>query len=86
VFRNPWTEELEVKPLGPGSSSGTCVFKAHRRVYHSTLGWRVIKKKKAPARSMAEREAFSSLFHAGSAPLHERSGEGVVLEEKRFKK
>ena len=22
------------------------MFKAHRRVYHSTLGWRVIKKKK----------------------------------------
>ena len=27
---------------------GGLVFKAHRRVYHSTLGWRVIKKKKTP--------------------------------------
>jgi len=26
------------------------VFKAHRRVYHSTLGWRVIKKKKKALR------------------------------------
>jgi len=25
------------------------VFKAHRLVYHSTLGWRVIKKKKTNA-------------------------------------
>jgi len=25
---------------------GGLVFKAHRLVYHSTLGWRVIKKKK----------------------------------------
>ena len=28
---------------------GGLVFKAHRLVYHSTLGWRVIKKKTAPA-------------------------------------
>jgi len=40
---------------GPGPHSrtsdvkrfrGGLVFKAHRRLYHSTLGWRVIKKKK----------------------------------------
>ena len=30
---------------------GGLVFKAHRLVYHSTLGWRVIKKKKLRTRS-----------------------------------
>ena len=29
-----------------GPFRGGLVFKAHRFVYHSTLGWRVIKKKK----------------------------------------
>ena len=37
------------------------VFKAHRLLYHSTLGWRVIKKKKQEAAStrifQVEREA-----------------------------
>ena len=31
---------------------GRLVFKAHRRVYHSTLGWRVIKKKKKKKKNM----------------------------------
>jgi len=38
------------KLLNPGGSevfSSSLVFKAHRRVYHSTLGLRVIKKKKS---------------------------------------
>jgi len=30
---------------------GGLVFKAHRLVYHSTLGWRVIKKKKNMAKA-----------------------------------
>ena len=32
--------------MGFGFGFGGLVFKAHRLAYHSTLGWRVIKKKK----------------------------------------
>ena len=35
---------------------GGLVFKAHRLVYHSTLGWRVIKKKKKPSESIGSRQ------------------------------
>ena len=49
--------------------TGGSVFKAHRLVYHSTLGWRVInEKKKIPARS-------ESASGAGAGCV----SEGVVL-------
>ena len=35
---------------------GGLVFKAHRLVYHSTLGWRVIKKKNARPRGILDRK------------------------------
>jgi len=51
--------------------SGGLVFKAHRRGHHSTLGWRVIKKKKRTFQNSwvglqqehTEGYAFSDLFH-----------------------
>ena len=33
---------------------GGLVFKAHRLVHHSTLGWRIIKKKKVPEHGTEE--------------------------------
>ena len=40
------------------------VFKAHRRVYHSTLGWRVIKKKKKTCRTNDKVEGGEVRGHA----------------------
>jgi len=48
---NPMNDEKHLifrggRPCRVKQFQGGLVFKAHRRVYHSTLGWRVIKKKK----------------------------------------
>ena len=44
---------------------GGLVFKAHRLVYHSTLGWRIIKKKKKKSgvRAAARRTALEPIRH-----------------------
>ena len=42
-------ETASVGALSAQNSRGGLVFKAHRRLYHSTLGLRVIKKKKKTA-------------------------------------
>jgi len=39
-------DNLLRRPLGTSRFRGGLVFKAHRLLYHSILGWRVIKKKK----------------------------------------
>jgi len=55
-FRKPWMtdgarhgQRLEEQLLRRNVKRfrGGLVFKAHRRVYHSTLGWRVIKKRRS---------------------------------------
>ena len=38
---------------------GGLVFQAHRRVYHSTLGWRVIQKKKGPVGADSNHDLLS---------------------------
>ena len=42
---------------------GGLVFKAHRLVYHSTVGWRVIKKKKAPTPFVNQKGICHLLVH-----------------------
>jgi len=50
-------------------SRGGLVFKAHRLLYHSTLGLRVIKKKKRVENREEERPSrFSEARFSGSAP------------------
>jgi len=41
---------------------------AHRLVYHSTLGWRVIKKKKKRTRAPPVAQRVSELIHPGGNP------------------
>jgi len=56
---------------------GGLVFKAHRLVYHSTLGWRVIKKKmKKMAHNLFEEEPRA---RAPEARLHLFPGVGFRL-------
>ena len=55
---------------------GGLVFKAHRLVYHSTLGWRVIKKKKKAVRGTTE---ASKLFPFRPAAAV-RTGAGAQLQ------
>ena len=54
------------------------VFKAHRRVYHSTLGWRVIKKKKsgrAPVLAQNDfRTSKQQLLRAGVISSYQQGG------------
>jgi len=51
---------------------GGLVFKAHRIVYHSTLGWRVIKKKKKKL------QPFSA--QKGCKPFTPRGGRFLMSE------
>jgi len=51
-------DEMEVQ--------ATLVFKAHRRVYHSTLGLRVIKKKKKKATSALFKKSLCSPLCGGT--------------------
>ena len=49
---------------------GGLVFKAHRLVYHSTLGWRVIKKKKKVEVLRDGREPPGQTFSLGARLVH----------------
>ena len=42
---------------------GGLVFKAYSRVYHSTLGWRVVKKKKRMGEPIGLRKQTHAEFH-----------------------